>query len=338
MARKIKEIPWLDIRDGVYYAFWYDKDARRTHRFSLRTGNADEAQATFAVFLTEGRAIHQRIATQPTVADVVDFYIKEHGPKMAARTRQEIAAINLKRHVGSYRIGSVDGPVCRDYAIKRRKEGSPQSDTVRNATINRELGALRAAANFAAHNRFMAKNDLPLIHLEEDDTRKRRALTRSELRAALETDDQDMFDYIMVLYYTGARRRAMERLSIAQVDFDQGVIHQAKPDEKKTKKRRPTIPLVDEIKPILKRRFGSNPDRLFPADSLAKKLKKHLNGIGIDDAAMPHCLRHTRATLLLMDNVPIYKVAQLLGDTVATVESTYAHILAKDLRDVGGKI
>jgi len=338
MARKIKEIPWLETRDGIYYAFWYDKDARRTHRFSLRTGDPETAQQAFAVFLTEGRAIHQRISTQPTVADVVDFYIKEKGPKMAARSRQEIAAINLKRHIGGYRIGSVDGPVCRDYAIKRRKEGSHQSDTVRNATINRELGALRAAANFAANNRFMAKADLPLVHREEDDTRKRRALTKGELHASLETDDQDMFDYIMVLYYTGARRRAIEGLSVAQVDFEQGVIHQAKTGEKKTKKRRPTIPLVDEIKPILKRRFENNPNRLFPADSLAKKLKKHLEGLGIDDAAMPHCLRHTRATLLLLDNVSIYKVAQLLGDTVATVESTYAHILARDLRDVGGKI
>ncbi|MEP6827961.1 MAG: tyrosine-type recombinase/integrase [Aestuariivirga sp.] len=338
MARKISEIPWLDLRDGVYYAFWYDKDTRRTHRFSLRTGNASEAQSAFAVFLTEGRAIHQRIATQPTVAEVLDYYLKEHGPKLASRSRQEIAGENLKRHIGSYRIGAVDGPVCRGYASDRRKEGSHQAAEIRNATINREIGVLRAAANFGAKNRFMAKGDLPLIHREEDDTRKRRALTKAELHAALETDDQDLFDYIMVLFYTGGRRRAIERLSKAQVDFEQGVIHQAMPGERQTKKRRPTIPLIEEIRPILLRRFEANPDRLFPTDSMAKKLKKHLQGLGIEDAAMAHTLRHTRATLLLLDDVPIYKVAQLLGDTVSTIESTYAHVLAKDLRDVGGKI
>lgn len=338
MGRTSRDIPWPEVRDGWHYACWYDKETRRTHRFSLKTRNAEEAQSAFAVFLTEGRAIHQRISTQPTVEGVVDFYLLEKGPKMANRSRQEIAGENLKRHIGKYRIGAVDGPVCRDYAIKRRAEGSHQSDTVRNATINRELGALRAAATFAARNRFMAMGDLPLVHFEEDDTRKRRALTRAELLLALETDDPDLFDYLMVLYYTGSRRRAIENLSKSQVDFAESVIHLAKPGEKQTKKRRPTIPLEDEIRPILERRFKINPAQLFPRESMAKRLKKHLKAIGIDDAAMAHTLRHTRATMLLLDNVAIHKVAQLLGDTVETVESTYAHILAKDLKGSGGKL
>jgi integrase len=41
----------------------------------------------------------------------------------------------------------------------------------------------------------------------------------------------------------------------------------------------------------------------------------------------PHRLRHTYATHLLEAGVPIHHVAELLGDTVATVESTYSHVL-----------
>jgi integrase len=41
----------------------------------------------------------------------------------------------------------------------------------------------------------------------------------------------------------------------------------------------------------------------------------------------PHALRHTYATHLLEAGVPIHHVAELLGDTVAVVESTYSHVL-----------
>jgi integrase len=41
----------------------------------------------------------------------------------------------------------------------------------------------------------------------------------------------------------------------------------------------------------------------------------------------PHMLRHTYATHLIEAGVPIAHVAELLGDTVAIVESTYSHVL-----------
>jgi site-specific recombinase XerC len=36
-------------------------------------------------------------------------------------------------------------------------------------------------------------------------------------------------------------------------------------------------------------------------------------------------LRHSRATHMLMDGEDPYKVAKLLGDTLATVERVYGH-------------
>jgi integrase len=43
--------------------------------------------------------------------------------------------------------------------------------------------------------------------------------------------------------------------------------------------------------------------------------------------AHPHRLRHSYATHLLEAGTPIHHVAELLGDTVATIESTYSHVL-----------
>jgi integrase len=43
--------------------------------------------------------------------------------------------------------------------------------------------------------------------------------------------------------------------------------------------------------------------------------------------AHPHRLRHSYATHLLEAGTPIHHVAELLGDSVATVEATYSHVL-----------
>ena len=43
--------------------------------------------------------------------------------------------------------------------------------------------------------------------------------------------------------------------------------------------------------------------------------------------AHPHRLRHSYATHLLEAGTPIHHVAELMGDTVGTVEGTYSHVL-----------
>jgi site-specific recombinase XerD len=42
-------------------------------------------------------------------------------------------------------------------------------------------------------------------------------------------------------------------------------------------------------------------------------------------------IRHSRASHLLQDGEDLWKVARLLGDTVATVERVYAHVLPEHL-------
>lgn len=45
----------------------------------------------------------------------------------------------------------------------------------------------------------------------------------------------------------------------------------------------------------------------------------------------PHVLRHSRATHMLEDGVSIFAVANLLGDTVTTVQRVYGHICMSSL-------
>lgn len=340
MGRQNREVPWLETREGVYYVFWYDKAAKRTHRYSLRTTDPQEAQAGYVAFLTDGKALMERTGPDLTVRQALDFYEREHVQHhVVAKRRAGVAILHLNEHLGDLELRQIDAAVCRRYISKRRQTITDRQRPTSMATIRRELGVLQAAGNYALKCKRVAHKDSPFVELPTVATPKVGALTREELIGVLARAEaegkQDVWDFIMVLYYTGSRRRVIELLEPSQVDFAARVITQAKAGEKATKKRRPPIPIDAEILPILKRRFGNGEKHLF-GKNMYHHYVNHLKACGFGEGKMhPHVMRHTRATILLMDGVSIYKVAQRLGDTVATTERTYAHAVVSELADLG---
>lgn len=336
MARKKREIPWLDERDGVFYVNWYDKEARRTHRHSLRTSDPDEAQIAYARFLTDGKVIFEKAGKHLLVRHALDQYLADHVEQnTVAVARNRTCAAEISKVLGDFELRAIDARRCRDYAAKRRGTISRLGRKIADSTIERELGILRAAAGHALKAGRITLAEMPVIEKPKRVATKVGFYTKEELRFIIGTAEGDLQDFLTVLYYTGARRRVIENLEEKQVDFTAGVIHQAKDGERQTKKRRPPIPLDAPVREILKRRAGRG---VFFGKDMYDAYRRHLEGQGFADRANPHVMRHTRATLMLMDGVPIYKVARRLGDTVATIEKTYAHAIVQDMADAGGEL
>lgn len=131
--------------------------------------------------------------------------------------------------------------------------------------------------------------------------------------------------FILIAYYTGARRRAVTHLKKSQVDLKYGRIDFSREDIRITKKRRPVVPIFPEIRSIVEKLMNeSATEYLFetPRD-LYRPFVRVMSAIGVK--AWPHLLRHSRASHMLMDGEDPYKVAKLLGDTLRTVEEVYGH-------------
>ncbi|WP_082312373.1 site-specific integrase [Chelatococcus sp. CO-6] len=171
-------------------------------------------------------------------------------------------------------------------------------------------------------------------------------LTHAELAMLRAAATGRLADFIEIAYYTASRKRAVETLQWSQVRLAEGKIHLAKVGERKTKKRRPIVPIDAELRPTLERLHQEHVAEKRATDwvlgtptSLYRPFVKLCASLGIK--ASPHILRHTRATHLLMDGVSIYDVARLLGDTVPTVERVYGHhsaeYLAKSIEKKKGK-
>lgn len=370
MPRERREIPWLKVRDGVYYVYWYDKASNRTKRISLNTRESVEAQASYAAFLSGGHEIFgSGRQLQLGVATALDQYLREHvAEKVISKGRTESVAALLKQWFKNTAFQDVDIPASRAYTEARMsgKLVAPGKGirkgrgghAVSGSTARRELGLLVAAANHAARWKRIGPKaspptPMPSIELPPDGTHREVYLTKPELELAISSlnpliasgDDGAkaalrLQDFIQITYGSAARRRSVERLTRFQVNLRFGTINLTSPRETPlelaSKKRRPVVPISAKMRPIIERRMieaeaaGVEWLWLTPT-SMYRVFAEHLTAIGLAKKAFPHVLRHSRATHLLQAGVPIFHVAKLLGDTIATVERVYGHHIPADL-------
>jgi len=344
MARPKREVPWLDRRGGVYYAFWYDAEAGETRRSSLRTHDSVEAQDRFAAFLTEGIAKPRRDAVL-TVAAALDDYRLEHvAERCADPGRQEDAIAHLKAFFADCDMAHVTIQMSRAYAEARRsgaigggrrrfirEDGDKALVRGSDSTIRRELNVLIAAANHAKRwKRTTADVSVelpPERRLGPDDEAP--YFTREELDMLMMSADGELGHFITLGYYTGARRRSIEDLTAPQVRLAQKQIVLQVAGKRATKKRQPIVPIfapmVGTLEVLLDAAARAGRAKLFSMADFYRPFVHLCETLGFGDRSHPHLLRHTRATHLLQGGASIYDVAHLLGDTTTTVDRVYGH-------------
>ncbi len=354
MARARSQTPWLDTRDGVFYAKWYDPENRQVRSQSLRTRDSVEAEHRFAAFLVHGREVRGLGLGGPTVTDVLDDYFEEHVLEQCADPdRQEDAIAHLKQFFGDTKVDAVDIPASRHYAKMRRqgvigggkrRKAHPAADS----TIRRELGVLNSAMGHA--KRWKRIESIPSIELPHDtvltEDDEAPYYSHDELTAifmAAEMEGGDKWPFLQLLYWTGARRRAIEGLRKPQVNWQTRRILLGNSSrqtvqslsagagrettKRRSKKRKPIVPILTSMEEPLRLIFEqAKGDDLFPMADYYRPYVAICKAAGIDENRRnPHVMRHTRATHLLQAGKSIYDVARLLGDTPATVERVYGH-------------
>jgi len=116
--------------------------------------------------------------------------------------------------------------------------------------------------------------------------------------------------------------------------------------EPKTKNSRRTVPLSKELIhelrlwrlkcPPHKRDLVIVSDRGKPVRRrvVSRLLQDIIYELGMTKHLTPHSLRHTFASLLLADRVPITEVSHLLGHKNSAIMKTYAHFIGEETDSV----
>lgn len=339
-------VPQLSAADsGVFYARW--TDGRRSKRKSMGTRDASLATARFAQWLLRGGPSQQpeEPAKVFTVADLWASY--EAGHRVVSTETRRWTWKNLEAHFAGTLICDVPDAV-PGYVTKRQRGliGKP----AKSSTIRRELVALRACFNWCADKTsgrrpMISLADVPGFDLPADSEPRDRWLKDDEIARLLaaargEGRMSRVERFLWLALETGGRKQALLDLTWDRVDFGTNVIHLALPGVRQTKKRRASVPISKALLPVLERAYGERiSDRVLDNGAeIWAAVQSVARRAGLASAARaatgvsPHVMRHTAATNMARRGVPLYLVAKVLGNSIQTVEKTYAKHCPDDLR------
>lgn len=329
---------------GSYEIRW--TEGRRSHRVSTRTRNLQQAQAAFAAFLCEQE--RDQGGESITVGKLIDDYILERLPHLADQDRPESILKILRAGLGMHTPEELSADVIARYS-EARQTGKIIADSHRArsisgiavGTLRRELSMLKAVINHGVRQRRVQPGVVPHIAVPAKPKAKDLVLTRAEVDTLIDCAKEvgrDAHLFVMIASETASRKGAIEGLRWEDVDFNGGLIHFGAQDTRRSTKRRVPVPISDALRPVLEQaKTSAAGDYVMEKKSYVAfcrvcAMAYKRTGNERFNQTTAHTLRHTWATHAAQAGVPIYQIAGVLGDTVATVTENYLHHCPDHLR------
>lgn len=227
----------------------------------------------------------------------------------------------------------IDPAMCKAYADQRKASAS---------TIRYELLMISTAVAWARKARHVIAQ--PDMWLPQVATGTTRHLTHAQFETffqAVKAPHARL--YVLLGLFTMARPAAILDLTWDRVDFERGLIDLNPPGRKQTAKRRPVVPMNDELREALLEAYKAR-QCAYVVERGSKKVatvKKAFQAAvarsGI--AATPYSLRHTGAVWAAEAGVSMDELAQFMGHHDAAVTSRhYARYSPDYLRKVGNAV
>jgi len=203
-------------------------------------------------------------------------------------------------------------------------------------TVAHDLRNLKVFFNYALKNNYIQLNPVMGIRPPKGEEKHVKFLTLDEVSKLLAViDNEDFKDLIICYLHTGARRNEIlfdekmkHPLTWDRIDFDSkriGVVG------KGNKPR--FIPMNDTVFNILQSRRVSNEEGPFKFKPffVTHKLQKYYKKAGIQGACT-HTLRKTFGSLLIQNDVSLFKISKALGhESQRITENHYVDLLHDDL-------
>ncbi|XID75128.1 tyrosine-type recombinase/integrase [Alkanindiges sp. WGS2144] len=213
---------------------------------------------------------------------------------------------------------------------------------VKNSTINRELTVLRSALNYYLKHNETAnfKNVLNGFKLFEADYIPR-FLSSNEctalLAATLHYDNWLLHDFILLALNTGCRASELTKLTWDNVYLSERyfIVRNSL-----SKNRKTVYKPLNAVSIAALERLRIHHHYVFYSKRTGKNIRSFRRGfeLAVDRAKLGkvriHDLRHTFASFLVRQGVPLYHVSTLLGHSDVRITQKYAHLSPDHLHAV----
>jgi len=350
-----------------YTAKWYVRAAGQSPRaVSEKYNDAVGEEATLTKNRIEGRGHLNRIRKTPW-KDCREAFIKwaENNVRPGTLNRMFIPSLDrLETRLGHLTLDRITPEMIEEHKKHYLAIGNAAS------TINHDITTIKRMLVKAVSWGMVEQNNLTSVErLTEADPRERylsddeisKLLERCRRKAGCKCPSIDKckckkrprryaYIFTLVAIHTGLRKGDIRTLKRSDIDMQAGVIR--KELQKKTTKRKISIPMTKTLQAELKTYMATSPPSiagwLFPSPTdKTKPMHQHAN-IGFNAAAKEagindlhfHDLRHTFATKFLRvigiergKDASLMILKELLGHTDIKTTQRYAHVLDEYLHD-----
>jgi len=318
----------------IHYSEPAEDGRWRSKTFSTRTQDFPAAQKHLTDWLTQAQQqrVDKHASQALTIGTLIDMYLQ------AKEARLERTTIHTYRTVQSL-IGHLEPreftqEIVNSYVITR--ENRRDGGAAKSATCRREIAAALSAIRYGARQKHVSPADLPMLDLPAQSLPRVRFMNHEQAQRFWDEAQQQggqVALFVALGLETAARRSAIIDLTWDRVDLDYKIINYQDPKVRQTKKRRVTVRISNRLLPILEQaqRESGGRGRLFNS-RLRHAYEAFIKRIGMEWVTA-HIMRHTWASLAAINGVPLFHIAKMLGDTIATVEKTYAKLNPTDLDD-----
>jgi integrase len=305
-----------------------------------------------------------------TIEQFITYWLEHHvRPSVRPRTYESyelISRVHLVPRLGRMQLQQLTPQHVQTLLGEKLKNGrAPQ-------TVRHMRTVLRRALNFAMKWGFVARNVAALVDPPRVERHEVKSLTPEQARAFLDAAQGERLGSLYVLSLSlGMRQGEVLGLRWVDMDFESEnpvlVVHQALQRiqrefrfvEPKTDRSRRTIALPKSVMRALqahRKRQAAERLAIGPAwedfglvfaapngspierKSLHKDFKRILAKAGLPDCRF-HDLRHSAASLLIAQGVPLRTIMELLGhSSIAITADIYSHLAPAIMRDTADKM
>lgn len=335
-------------QDGLYRRtdspYWWvsyvDAGGRRTRR---STGTTDRREAAALLSRWKLDAHRERQWDEEptrTFDELMLAYLKATADEKRDTERDRYSLKQLFPVFSGRELNSLRPVDIRSYIDSRKEDGAAP------ATINKEVGLMSAAINYARSEwDWGIPNPAARRRLKEPEGRVR-WINRAEAVALLQTagkgrSAEHLTDFIRLALHTGCRKNEMLKLEWNRVDLNAGLIHLEGAHTKSGRRR--SIPLNRESRAALLHRASFRAEHCpFSRWVFCRRDGTRIAEVkqsfytacrraGIEDFRI-HDMRHTCAAWLVTAGVPLTEVRDLLGHSTVRMTERYAHLAPENVR------
>jgi integrase len=244
---------------------------------------------------------------------------------------------HLKRHFEGYRVTQIDTPRIQGYVECRLDEGAA------NATINRELAALKRMLNMGARQTPPKVDRLPFIPMLKENNTRKGFFEHGDYLALKDVLPDYLKGFVTFAYKTGWRVSEISNLTWSQVDLDQGIVRLEAGETKNDEGR--TVYLDEELREVFAHEWEARKkgQRLLPCvfpNKAGKDRIKDFRGAwdkACQDAGIGkrlfHDFRRTAVRNMVRAGIPERVAMMISGHKTRSVFERYNIVNDTDLRE-----